>query len=64
MTKYRPDETMPVIDYKQEFVYEWLHIPSKTGGENKLRLHTRLEFLECLNKWNKNGCNQWIYTEK
>ena len=63
-TYLRPDEVMPVIDFKQQFEYEWYHIPTGKSGDNKVRLYTRLEFLEALNTWNKNGGNQWLYTEK
>jgi len=46
------------------YEYEWFHIPTQKRGENRLRVSSRLEFLEALNKWNRNGFNQWIYTEK
>jgi hypothetical protein len=63
-TTLPPHEQSPIVDFKQEFEYKWMHIVTGTWGTRKVRLDTRLDFLEQLNRWNQMGNGTWIYTEK
>jgi len=55
---------------KLTFKYRWYHVSTGRTETNNLRVDSRLEFLEALNKWNNQArCNetltpQWVYTEE
>lgn len=51
-------------DDKQTFTYEWHHIPTGKTGTNKLRVYTKKEFLDALDKWNQSNPKVWTYVEK
>ena len=51
------------------WTYIWFHHPSDIGGESQTFTRmTRLEFLEMLNRWNRESGifqqNRWLYFEK
>ena len=66
MPEDRKDCAMNNYDGKHlAYEYEWLHIPTGKRGNNKLRVHSRQEFLEAISKWNTtNPKQEWVYTEK
>ncbi len=54
--------------WEHRWTYNWKNIPTNTTGETKMEhLMSRLEFLELLNKWNRENIFhdelQWIYWE-
>lgn len=46
------------------YTYAWLHIASGKTGTDSYQAHTRADFLEHLNDWNRLGAGKWQYWEK
>jgi len=52
-----------LLDVVRPYDYRWVHLPTGETGIDVAYLSTRLEFLEALNVWNKDGKGRWLYVE-
>ena len=50
--------------HEMTYRYRWQHLPTGETGMREVKCLTRIDFLEQLTAWNRQGGGDWMYHEE